>query len=424
MDKISLQLNKIKSGHSRPSNIAPTNTKKVGVLGSGMMGHGITYITSISGLEVIMTDTTQENAERGLERIKSILTDEVNKGKMAGQEMQEALKKITATDDYGKLAECDLIIEAVFENIDLKQKVTVEAESCMDNTGIFASNTSTIPITKLAKISSRPENFIGIHFFSPVHKMKLVEIIKGEKTSPLALAKAFDYVLKIGKIPIVVNDGPGFYTTRVFEKYTCEGLALLHEGQGVQLIEAAGKQAGYPVGPLSVLDEINIELAYHIRKQTSNYILYEKSNQKEPWDIVIDFMINEAKRTGRAGGGGFYEYHPNKKKSLWFEIHNHFPPAKIKLPIEEIIDRFYFAQILETIRCYQEGILTSVADANIGSVFGWGFPASKGGTLQFVNDYGVVEFSDRAKELAEKYGKRFLPPKLLKEMSQSGKDFR
>ncbi len=423
MEEFLLQLNKIKSGQSRPYNIEPTNTRKVGVLGSGMMGHGIAYITSISGLEVIMTDSTQEYADKGFERIKSVLINEVNKGNITEKRMKESLQRITPTDNYHNLAGCDLIIEAVFEKIDLKEKVIIEAESLMDSTGIFASNTSTIPISQLAKGSSRPNNFIGIHFFSPVHKMKLVEIIKGENTSPLALAKAFDYVLKIGKIPIVVNDGPGFYTTRVFEKYTCEGLTLLYEGQRADLIETAGKEAGFPVGPLAILDEISIALAAHIRNQTSKDIPKQEPNQKEPCDKVIDLMINKAKRTGRHGGGGFYDYYSSKKKSLWTEIHSHFPPSKIKLPIEEIIDRYYFSQALETIRCYEEGIITSVADANIGSVFGWGFPSFKGGTLQFVNDYGVVDFRNRAQELAEKYGNRFLPPKLLKEMANSGKTF-
>ena len=254
--------------------------------------------------------------------------------------------------------------------------------------------------------------------------MKLVEIIKGEKTTPETLAKAFDYVLKIRKIPIVVNDSRGFYTSRVFERYTCEGMALLNEGQTAQSIEDAGKQAGYPVGPLSVIDEINIDLAAQIRRQTWKDLEAKgKDVPKGPWDPVIDLMTKTVRRTGRAGGGGFYEYPETGEKYLWPDIEKHFPHSENQLSKEEMIDRFYFSQVVETIRCYEEGVLTSIPDANIGSIFGWGFPGFKGGTLQFVNDYGVSAFKDRTKILAQKYGERFSPPELLEEMALKGKTF-
>ena len=249
-------------------------------------------------------------------------------------------------------------------------------------------------------------------------------IIKGKKTSTETLAKAFDFVLKIKKSPIVVNDSRGFYTSRVFDRYICEGMALLAEGNNPQMIEVAGKQAGYPVGPLAVIDEINIGLAAHIRDQTWRDLETEgKERTIGPWDPVIDFMTKEAKRTGRAGGGGFYEYPENEKKYLWPDLEKHFPPSKNQVSKDEIMDRFYFSQVVETIRCYEEGVLTSVADANIGSILGWGFPSFKGGTLQFVKDYGIVPFRDRAQELAEKYGNRFSPPTLLLDMAESGKTF-
>jgi len=418
------QLNKIKSGSSRPKDIHYIETNKLGVLGSGLMGHGITYVAALNGIEVVMVDSTIENAQKGLDKIKTILETGIRIGLISENKKNEVLGLITTTDEYGKLDGCDLIIEAVFEDRDLKGKVTGLAEQVMDSGGVFASNTSTIPISRLAEKSMRAEKFIGIHFFSPVHKMKLVEIIKGEKTSQDTLAKAFDFVLKIKKIPIVVNDSRGFYTSRVFERYTSEGMALLAEGNAAESIESAGKKAGHPVGPLAVVDEINIGLAAHIREQNRKEL--SEKNEKLPkgnWDRVIDFMTEDAKRLGRANGGGFYEYPDNGRKYLWPELKTYFPLSKNPLSQEEIIDRLQFIQAVETIRCYEEGVLNSVAEANIGSIFGWGFAPFKGGTLQFVNDYGIKQFIERTKELAEKYGDRFLPPQLLLDMEVKGETF-
>ena len=418
------QLNKIKSGSSRPKDIHYIETNKLGVLGSGLMGHGITYVAALNGIEVVMVDSTIENAQKGLDKIKTILETGIRIGLISENKKNEVLGLITTTDEYGKLDGCDLIIEAVFEDRDLKGKVTGLAEQVMDSGGVFASNTSTIPISRLAEKSIRAEKFIGIHFFSPVHKMKLVEIIKGEKTSQDTLAKAFDFVLKIKKIPIVVNDSRGFYTSRVFERYTSEGMALLAEGNAAESIESAGKKAGHPVGPLAVVDEINIGLAAHIREQNRKEL--SEKNEKLPkgnWDRVIDFMTEDAKRLGRANGGGFYEYPDNGRKYLWPELKTYFPLSKNPLSQEEIIDRLQFIQAVETIRCYEEGVLNSVAEANIGSIFGWGFAPFKGGTLQFVNDYGIKQFIERTKELAEKYGDRFLPPQLLLDMEVKGETF-
>ena len=418
------QLNEINSGASRPKNVKPTETKKLGVLGSGLMGHGITYVSALSGLEVVMTDSSQEYAENGLSRIKTILNEGIKHGRTTKEKVDEILNRITATADYKKLADCDLIIEAVFEDRELKGKVTGMAENIMDSNGVFASNTSTLPITGLAKKSIRPEQFIGIHFFSPVHKMKLVEIIIGGKTSAETIAKAFDYGLKIRKIPIVVNDSRGFYTSRVFSKYTNEGLALLAEGNHPQAIESAGKKAGMPVGPLAVTDEVNLGLVARIRNQTRKDMAEEgKELPPVPADAVIDLMTEQVNRLGRANGGGFYEYPENGKKYLWPDLQKHFPPAKSPLTQDEMIERMLFAQVIETIRCYEENVVTSVADANIGSIFGWGFAPFKGGTLQFINDYGIQEFEKRAQELVKKYGARFAPPKLLVEMAANNQTF-
>ena len=418
------QLNKIKSGVSRPKDIPNFKTKKLGVLGSGLMGHGIAYVSALSGIEVIMIDSTMKNVRKGLEKIQSLLDKRIKNGLISEMKKKEVLSRINCSDDYGMLKECDLIIEAVFEDRKLKGQVTVEAENIMRPDGVFASNTSTIPITKLAEKSMRPDQFIGIHFFSPVHKMKLVEIIMGKNTSQKTLAKAFDFILQIKKIPIVVNDSFGFYTSRVFERYICEGMALLEEGNPAELIESAGKKAGHPVGPLAVVDEISIGLAAHIRKQSREEMI--EKNQKwsiESWDKVIDFMTEKVKRLGRASGSGFYDYPEGGKKYLWPQLKRYFPISKNILPQEEMIDRMLFAQVIETIRCYEEGVLNSIADANIGSIFGWGFPAFKGGTLQYVNDYGVQKFLKRTIELEKSYGDRFAPPKLLIDFVDQGKTF-
>ena len=412
------------SGASRPKNVKPTEVKKLGVLGSGLMGHGITYVSALSGLNLVMTDATQENADKGLSRIKVILNEELKRGRTTKGKMDEILSRITATADYDKLRNCDLIIEAVFEDRDLKGKVTTEAEKIMDSNGVFASNTSTLPITGLAEKSIRPEKFIGIHFFSPVHKMKLVEIIKGDKTNDETIAKAFDYVLKIKKIPIVVNDSRGFYTSRVFSTYPNEGLALLAEGNSPQEIESAGKKAGMPVGPLAVIDEVNIGLVAGIRNQTRKDLAAEgKKLPPGPADPVIDLMTEKLNRLGRANGRGFYEYPDNGKKYLWPELKKHFPPTKNPLSQNKMIERMLFVQVIETIRCYEENVVTSVEDANIGSIFGWGFAPLKGGTLQFVNDYGIQEFEKQAQKLAKKYGERFAPPELLIEMAANNQTF-
>ena len=397
------QMNQISGGENRPKEIPPTKVKKVGVLGSGMMGHGIAAVSAKAGMEVVMTDADEKTVEAGLANIKGILKEH----------------NIIATTDYSELKGCDLIIEAVFEDRELKGKVTEMAEKVMEKTGVFASNTSTLPITSLAEKSSRPENFIGLHFFSPVHKMKLVEIIRGKKTSASTLAKAFDYVLKIGKVPIVVNDSRGFYTSRVFGTYPEEGMALLEEGQNPRAIESAGKQAGMPVGPLALMDEVSLSLLKKVRLQTQKDL--GKELPKAPGDSVFELMMS-MNRPGKASGAGFYEYPDKEKKYLWPELQKHFP-EKNRLSQTEMMERMMFVQALETVRCLEENVVTSIADANIGSVFGWGFAPFKGGTLQFINDYGLRPFVKRAYELEKKYGARFKPPKGLVVMAEKDQRF-
>ncbi len=417
------QLNQINAGASRPD-VPATETNKVGILGAGMMGHGIAYVTAWAGMDVVLKDVSVEAAQAGKEKVAAILQKQVSRGRVSGEEKGGILSRILPTGSASDLQGCDLIVEAVFEDRTLKAAVTQEAEREIGDTAVFASNTSTLPITGLAQASARPVNFIGLHFFSPVHKMKLVEIIVGAETSDQTVAKAFDYVLKIRKTPIVVNDSRGFYTSRVFGTYVNEGMALLSEGQHPRAVEMAGLQAGMPVGPLAVSDEVSLSLMAHIRKQTVADLAAEGVTMPEhPANKVLAVMLAKD-RLGKAHGAGFYEYPAGGKKHLWAGLQTLFSAnGKAKLSQEEMIDRLLFAQVLETVRCFEEGVFTQVADGNIGSIFGWGFAPFKGGTLQFVNDCGVAEVVTRSQELAVKYGDRFVPPKLLLEMAEDGRTF-
>ena len=421
------QLNQVKSGASRPDGFDKHTTKKVGVLGAGMMGHGIAYVSAAVGIDVVLKDATREVAEKGKATVERILAKRVKKGRTTEEQAQAILDRIRPTDAADDLKDCDLIVEAVFENRELKAKVTQEAEAQIADDAVFASNTSTLPITGLAEAAARPENFIGLHFFSPVDRMKLVEIICGRKTSDETLAKAFDYVLQIRKVPIVVNDSRGFYTSRVFATYPNEGAALLEEGNDPVTIERAGCRAGMPVGPLALFDEINIGLALQIRNQTIKD--FEAEGREDVGRVifehfeVLDIMATEYERPGRAQGGGFYEYPEDGKKFLWPKLREVFPPTDDPVPFDEMMDRMLFAQALESVRCMEDGVLRSVADANIGSIFGWGFAPFNGGTLQFINSYGLPDFVERSRELAARYGERFEPPPMLVEMAGKGDTF-
>lgn len=418
------QLNQISDGASRPQTVPPQVTHKVGVLGAGMMGHGIAYVTAVSQLPVVLKDVTLAQAEAGKAKIAQLLDKRVAKGKLTSEQRDATLARIHPTADAADLADCDLIIEAVFEDRALKARVTQEVEAVVGETAVFASNTSTLPITGLAAQSERPSHFIGLHFFSPVERMKLVEIITGAETSAETLAKAFDFVLKIRKTPIVVNDSRGFYTSRVFATYVKEGLALLGEGQHPRAIESAGLQAGMPVGPLALSDEVSLGLMLHIREQTRQDLAAEGQTLPDhPSDAVLDVMTGEYGRYGKARGAGFYDYPEGGKKHLWSELTTIFPPQGEPLCQTDMIERLMFVQALETVRCLEENVVTNAADANIGAIFGWGFAPFKGGTLQYINDYGVAAFVLRSQELAAKYGERFAPPDKLLAMRDAGRTF-
>lgn len=416
------QLNAIKAGGSRPDGIDRQTFRKVGVLGAGMMGAGIAYATATRGIDVVLKDVSVENAEKGKAYSEKLLAKKVSRGRMTEAQKADVLGRIQATDSADDLDGCDLVIEAVFEDSELKAKVTREAEPKLVANGIFASNTSTIPITQLAGASEKPANFIGLHFFSPVDKMQLVEIIVGEQTSDETLARSFDYVQQIGKIPVVVNDSRGFFTSRVFGTFVNEGICMLGEGIHPSSIENAGLLAGMPVGPLAISDEVSMTLMQHIRDQSKKDTEAAGGTwNPHPAEAVIDAMVNEHGRKGKAAGAGFYDYPQNGKKHLWPELQRLFVDADKAqtVALQELKDRILFIQAIETVRCLEEGVLRTVEDANIGSIFGIGYAPWTGGAIQFINQYGVRAFAERATELAANYGDRFAPPRLLLEKAES-----
>ncbi|WP_110973893.1 3-hydroxyacyl-CoA dehydrogenase NAD-binding domain-containing protein [Acinetobacter sp. WCHAc060042] len=412
-------LNAIKAGASRPKDVAKWQATKVGVLGAGMMGAGIAYSTAIKGVAVVLKDTSIENAEKGKAYSQKLLDKKVSQGRMTAEKRDQVLSLITATAFAEDLKGCDLMIEAVFENQELKAKVTQEAETFLVDGGVMASNTSTLPITGLAKASKDQANFIGLHFFSPVDKMQLVEIIKGKNTSAETLAKAYDYVQQIGKTPIVVNDSRGFFTSRVFGTFVQEGLRLLHEGVHPARIEMAALKAGMPVGPLAIQDEVALTLSEHVANETRKALQAEgKDLPRSGADDVIQTMIHQFGRKGKAAGAGFYDYPESGKKQLWEGL-SHWK-KEIDISEQEMIDRFLFVQSLDTLLCYEENVLESVIDANIGSIFGIGFAPWTGGAIQFLNQYGLDKALQRANQLEAKYGERFKAPQLLIQSLPSG----
>ncbi|WP_137920619.1 3-hydroxyacyl-CoA dehydrogenase NAD-binding domain-containing protein [Hydrogenophaga sp. 2FB] len=402
-------LNAIKSGQSRPKDVSRTIPRKVGILGAGMMGAGIAYAQASRGIHTVLEDVSFETAERGKSYSYKLTQARVDKGSMSPYDQRALLDRILPTDHLSDLQGCDLIIEAVFENRELKAAVTREAEPLLAPGGFFASNTSTLPISGLAQASTRPKRFVGIHFFSPVDKMKLVEIIRGKDTDKETVARAYDYVQALGKLPIVVNDSRGFYTSRTFGTYVMEGAAMLSEGIPAPVIENAAMQAGMPVGPLAVLDETALSLSVHVMDQTRAD--FEKEGRRytaTPGERLVERMVKEFKRPGRAGGGGFYDYPAGQKKHLWPELQARFEKKPtVAWDLQDIKDRLLYRQSVETARCLAEGVLTTAHDGNIGSIFGIGFPAWTGGALQFIYGMGIEAFEKRCAELAKRYGAGF-----------------
>lgn len=406
-------MNKAKAGIARPDGFAKQNVKKLGILGAGMMGAGIAYSSAKVGIETVLKDVSLDAALQGKGYAQKLLTAQIEKKRSTQEKADKILANILPTADANDLKGADLVVEAVFEDRGLKAKVTQEAELQMADSAVFASNTSTLPISGLAEASKAPENFIGLHFFSPVDKMQLVEVIMGEKTSEYALAKSIDYILQIKKIPIVVNDSRGFFTSRIFKTYVTEGFELLAEGVKPALIENAAKAAGMPVGPLAVADEVSIELLYKIFKQTEA----DGISQEGPAKNVIFKMVEDLKRSGKKVGKGFYDYPEAGKKALWSGLAEHFPANEVQPNVEMVKKRILHLQALESMRCLEEGVLRSPEDADIGSILGWGFPAYTGGVLSYIDFVGLPEFVAECLEFTKTAGKRFEPSQKLQKMA-------
>jgi 3-hydroxyacyl-CoA dehydrogenase/enoyl-CoA hydratase/3-hydroxybutyryl-CoA epimerase len=419
-------LQAVNSGANRPKGIDPRPVRKAAVLGAGMMGAGIAYSCARAGIEVVLKDVSAEAAAKGKAYSEKLCAKAVQRGRTTQEKADALLARITPTADPRDLAGCDAVIEAVFEDTALKHKVFQEIQDVIEPDALLCSNTSTLPITQLAEGVTRPVDFIGLHFFSPVDKMPLVEIIKGERTGDEALARAFDLVRQINKTPIVVNDSRGFFTSRVIGHFINEGVAMVGEGIEPASIEQAAAQAGYPAKVLSLMDELTLTLPRKIRNETKRAVEEAGGSWAgHPSDAVIDRMVDEFERPGRSGGAGFYDYVDGKRAGLWPGLREHFTKPGTEIPFEDMQERMLFSEALDTVRLVEEGVLTSVADANIGSIFGIGFPGWTGGVLQYINGYegGLPGFVARARELADRYGERFTPPALLVEKADRGEKF-
>ncbi|MBD0695042.1 3-hydroxyacyl-CoA dehydrogenase NAD-binding domain-containing protein [Streptomyces sp. CBMA123] len=433
----------VNSGAGRPKDVEKRLVRKVAVLGAGMMGAGIAYACAKAGIEVVLKDVSAEAAERGKAYSENLLNKAIARGRSTEAKRDALLARITPSSDAADLAGCDAVIEAVFENTELKHKVFQEIEGVVAPDALLCSNTSTLPIGVLAEGVQRTGDFIGLHFFSPVDKMRLVEIIRGPQTGDEALARAFDLVRQIDKTPIVVNDSRGFFTSRVIGQFLNEGVAMVGEGIHPSSIEQAAAQAGYPAKVLSLMDELTLTLPRKIRDEYRRAVEAAGGSwTPHPADAVVDRMVDEFGRPGRSGGAGFYEYGEDGKRGrLWPGLLEHFSASgadgaaakaagapfegSSAVPFEDLKERMLFSEALDSVRCLEEGVLTSVADANVGSILGIGFPAWTGGVFQYINGYegGPAGFAARARELAAAYGERFAPPALLERIAAEGRTF-
>jgi len=402
-------------GEQRPKNVEKSAIKKVGVLGAGMMGAGIAYVTAKGGMDVVLLDRDLPYAEKGKAYSAGIVEKGVARGKVTKEKGDELLARIKPTTDYNDLKDVDMIIEAVFEDPEVKADVIKKAEAVIRKEAIFASNTSTLPITGLAKNSARPDQFIGVHFFSPVDKMPLVEIIPGEKSGDRALAMALDYVGMIKKTPIVVKDTRGFYTNRVVPPYLNEAMLMVKEGISPALIENVSKMLGMPVGPLALVDETSLELGKRVMDATKKEL--GKDYKPSGVEDLFTVMVDKLGRMGRKSGGGFYDYPADGKKTLWKGIADYFPPAKTQPSADEVKERILYAQLIPAAHCYAEGIVPDPQSADLGAIFGWGFAPWTGGPMSYIDTVGIDAFVRKAESLAQKYGARFNPPQKFRDMA-------
>jgi len=418
-----VSMQELNKGARRPTNQPQTALKKIGVLGAGLMGAGIAYVTAQAGIEVVLIDRDQEAADKGKAYSQKLLADQIKKNRTTQAAADAVLGRINPTPDYDKLKGVDMIIEAVFEDRKVKAEATAKAQAVVGDKVVFGSNTSTLPITSLAAESKDPKNFIGVHFFSPVDKMLLVEIIMGEKTADPALAVALDYVRAIRKTPIVVNDSRGFYTSRVVGTYIREGHLMLTEGVPAAMIENVGRQAGMPVGPLSLNDEVAVDLAWKILKATEADLGAKAIDARQK--TLLEEMVEKRGRYGRKNAKGFYDYPQSGPKRLWPGLADLQPTKQDPdtIDVQELKHRLLAIQALETARCFEEGVLTDVREADVGSILGFGYAPYSGGTLSYIDMMGTKNFVAQCERLAQKYGERFKPNKQLVEMAQKGESF-
>ncbi len=405
----------------RPQGVPKSAVKTLGVLGAGMMGSGVAHVAAAAGIAVVLLDSSAELAEKGKAATVKLLAKAVERGQKTRAAADEILARIRTTADYADLSSCDLVVEAVFEDPAVKAGVTDKAEAAMPQGGIFASNTSTLPITGLAKASSRPTQFIGLHFFSPVERMPLVEVIVGADTSKATLAKSLDFVAQLKMTPILVNDSRGFYTSRVFQTFIHEGMRMLEDGVAPALIENAAKFAGFPVGPLALVDEVTVELPWKITGETAA-ALGAQFVKPCAYDVMRR-MVEELQRPGKQYGKGFYDYPEGGVKRLWSGLSQAFPVAAAQPSVDEIKKRFLYIQALETARCLEEGVLTHPADGDVGSLLAWGFPSWTGGTLSLIDSVGVGAFVADCTRMASLYGARFSPSAWLAGRAERGDAF-
>ncbi|GGE93265.1 enoyl-CoA hydratase/isomerase family protein [Stappia taiwanensis] len=417
-----VSMQELNKGARRPEDIKPNKIRKIGILGAGFMGAGIAYVTAKAGIDVVLIDRDQEAADKGKAHSDQLVSKAVQRGRATAEDKEQLLARITPTADYDLLADCDLVIEAVFEDREIKRVVTEKAEAVLKPRAIYASNTSTLPISSLAEASKRPKNFIGIHFFSPVDKMMLVEVIMGKKTGDKALAMALDYIKAIKKTPIVVNDSRGFYTSRVVMTYIREGLMMLADGVPAAMIENCGRMAGMPVGPLSLGDEVALDLAWKIVSATRKDLGVKYV--EGPLDNILEEMVVKRERFGRKNGKGFYDY-DGRDKSLWPgipEVTGKPKPASA-FSVEELKQRFLVMQALETARIFEEKCLTDVREADVGSILGFGFAPFTGGTISYIDGMGTAAFTELCRKFTKKWGPRFKPNKLLRDMAKTDERF-
>ena len=418
-----LSMQELNKGARRPAEVPAKPVKKIGVLGAGFMGAGIAYVSALAGIDVVLIDRDQQTADKGKAHSQKLLTDQVNRGRATAADRDAVLARIMPTPDYAGLKDCDLIIEAVFEDRKIKEEVIAKAQAAIGKDTIFGSNTSTLPITSLAASFKEPKRFVGIHFFSPVDRMMLVEIIRGKKTGDAALAVALDYVRAIRKTPIVVNDSRGFYTSRVVGTYIREGQLMLAEGIPAAMIENVGRLAGMPVGPLSLTDEVAVDLAWKVLKATEADLGPQAIDPRQR--ALLEEMVEKRGRYGRKNGKGFYDYPQSGPKRLWPGLAD-LQTTKLDpdtLDIAELKHRLLAIQALESARCVQEGVVTDMREADVGSILGFGYAPFTGGTISYIDGMGAKAFVELCNGLAKRHGERFKPPKLLRDMAKNGESF-